>query len=635
MEVKVFPIEMVASKYATLGTYELALAGFADPNIKMVIAGFSSGLIGDVSLVDPSLIQTIEPDENLANSQFGLTMKTGNIGWQTKGDTTFLTKDGGTYVGTKNYNSDNTNFTPTLNFCFYHSQNLTKKQALGELKIRFQVMTPIDDLNYNISYIDIDITLSTALFQDDYYEAAITPGQEFGLFTTTDTTITKNSSFSTYYSLLLQNFSERDDAQEFVTYKRVLVSRDVNNSPYVFPVNTKITMLDMATDQYYYYIVKQEDVTNGKYIYELADFIAMGSNDNNFNESEMFNQYYNTEQDLVYENFIFHINLGDSELNENITQNSLLIELRNDENQTMIGVLGIQRENIVYTVFLDKQATIEVDATIAPETVYLGNPINLNVSTTFTQEILGTKTIYDTQYFDKKLGIKISIYDKDGNRLSNDSLLGINFELDNQYYYPRIDGTTRICIADKVTDVLARLTINTENNNVLATGTYTIKVESFGSPDGIYYGLVASDMAEVNVTIINFAYGLKATTGDKSKIIDAKTGLTVDESNTISTTLKYSSSLSNPNVALSLYRRDYAEEISQNYKLVDLKDYVSTILTATPREKEYVISTNPLSTATYYLMLKDNLVTGTYKLVYKLYDGNTYIGETYEYMIIK
>ena len=69
--------------------------------------------------------------------------------------------------------------------------------------------------------------------------------------------------------------------------------------------------------------------------------------------------------------------------------------------------------------------------------------------------------------------------------------------------------------------------------------------------------------------------------------------------------------------------------------LVDLKDYVSTILTATPREKEYIVSTSPLASATYYLMLKDNLMTGTYKLVYKLYDGNTYIGEVYEYMIIK
>ena len=586
-------------------------------------------------LVDPSEIETIESDEDKANTQFGLSMRTGNIGWQTKGETLFFTKDGGSYTGTTNYNSDNTSFTPTLNFCFYHSQNLSKKQALGELKIRLQAITPVDDLNYNLSYIDIDITLSTALFQDDYYEAAITPGQEFGLFTTTDTTITKTSAFSTYYSLLLTEFSERDDVEEFKNYKRVLVSRNVSNSPYVFPENTKLTMLDMATDKYYYYIVTAQDVLDGKYIYELSDFIAMGSNDNNFDESKMFNEFYNTEQDLVYENFIFHVNLGDSTLNENIAQNSLLMELRNTENQTIIGVLGIQRENIVYTVFCDKEATIEVDATASPETVYLGNPINLNVTTTFTQQILGTKTIYDTQYFDKKLGIKISIYDSNGNRLNNDSLLGINFELDNQYYYPRIDGTTRICIADKVTDVLARIKINTENNEILATGDYTIRVESFGSSDGIYYGLVASDMVEVNVRIINFAYGLKVVTPDKAKIVDNETGNTAGGNNSIVTTLQYESSLNNPNIAVSLYRRDYTEVFSQKYNLVDLSEYLTNTLTPTLREKEYVVSTNPVATTTYFLYLKENLVTGTYKLVYKQYEGDIYIGEVYEYMIIK
>lgn len=635
MEVKVFNVDMVASKYATLGTYELALAGFADQNIKFSIAGFSSGLISEVSLVDPSLIEAIEFNEEKANTQFGLTMKTGNIGWQTKGETMFLTANGGSYTGTTNYNSDNTNYTPTLNLYFYHSQNLSKKQALGDLKIRFQVMTPIDDLNYKISYVDIDITLSTALFQDDYYEAAITPGQEFGLFTTTDTTITTQSTFSIYYSLLLQNFADKDYSNEYQNYSRVLVSRNANSEPYVFPENTKFTMLDMATDKYYYYIVTSDDVKNNKYMYALSDFISIGSNNAQFSESEMFSEYYNETEDLVYENFIFHINFSDSGISENIIDNSLLMELRNEEAQTIIGVLGIQRENIVYTVFCNKEATIEVDASLTPETVYLGKPISLNVTTTFTQEILGTKTIYDTQYFDKKLGIKISIYDINGNRLNNDSLLGINFELDNQLYYPRIDGTTRINIADKVTDVLAKIKINTENNSNIATGDYKIRIESFGSSDGIYYGLVASDMVEVDVRIINFAYGLKVTTTNESKIIDHETGENLSGNNSISTTIKYSSSLSNPNIAVSLYRRDYSDVVSQQYNLVDLKDYVTTILTSTPREKEYEVSTNPVESSTYFLLVESNLTTGTYKLVFKLYDGNTYVGETYEYIIIK
>lgn len=179
LDVTVFELSLTASKYATLGTYELLLQGFSDKNIKFSLIGFSAGLANGISLVDPDEIQSIEQDETKANSQYGLTMKTGNNGWQTKGSTTFLTKDGGSYTGRNDYNADNSTYTPTLNFCLYHSQNITVQQALGDVKIRLQVQTPIDDLNYKLSYIDINITMMTALYQNDFYEAAITPGQEF------------------------------------------------------------------------------------------------------------------------------------------------------------------------------------------------------------------------------------------------------------------------------------------------------------------------------------------------------------------------------------------------------------------------------------------------------------------------
>lgn len=635
MDVTRFEMSLTASKYATLGTYELLLQGFSDPNIKFSITGFSAGLANGVSLVDPSEIETIAPDEDTANNVYGLSMKTGNTGWKNKGATTFLTKNGGTYTGTNDYDADNSTYTPTLNFCFYHSENLSKAQALGDVIIRLQVLTPIDDLNYNLSYIDIAITLSSALYQNDFYEAAITPGQEFGLFTTTETTITSKSAFSAYYSLYVSDFSESKYYTDYKTYKRVLVSRDANNSPYVFPENTKLTMLDMVTNKYYYYIVTAEDVAANKYIYNLSDFIAMGSNDNKFNEAEACDNYYNTDQNLIYENFIFHVNFADSTLENDIQNNSLLMELRDSENQTLVGVLGIQRDIMKYTVYNNKDATIKVEGTVEPETLYLGNTANLNVITNFTQTVVNSKTVYDTQYFDKKLGIKISIYDSNGNKLNNDSLLGVNFELDGQLYYPRVDGTTRINIAEKVTDVLAKIKINTQGNTTLATGDYKIRIESFGSSDGIYYGLTASDMIELDIRIINLEYGLKVTTADTSKIIEKDTGKGQNGSNSIVCVVEYSSALTNPNIAVCLYRRDYNEIFEQTYTLVDLKDYTSNQLTPTKREKEYVVSESPIQKITDFYTLKSNLQTGTYKLVYKLYDGDTYVGEAYDYVVIK
>ena len=177
--------------------------------------------------------------------------------------------------------------------------------------------------------------------------------------------------------------------------------------------------------------------------------------------------------------------------------------------------------------------------------------------------------------------------------------------------------------------------LNTQNNKTLATGDYKIKIESFGSSDGIYYGLTASGQIELDVRIINSSYGLKITTEDKLKIVDKDTGFTMNGNANFMSKIEYSSGLQNPNIAVSLYRRDYSDIYSERYNLVDFADYVKTYVSPTAREKEYVVSVKPAKEFNVAYVLKDNLVSGTYKLVYKLYDNNTYVGEAYEYIVIK
>ena len=64
-------------------------------------------------------------------------------------------------------------------------------------------------------------------------------------------------------------------------------------------------------------------------------------------------------------------------------------------------------------------------------------------------------------------------------------------------------------------------------------------------------------------------------------------------------------------------------------------DYVKTDLKSSGRDKEYIVSENPTNSIMYFLTLKSDLITGTYKVVYKLYDREAYVGEDYEYIIIK
>ena len=57
--------------------------------------------------------------------------------------------------------------------------------------------------------------------------------------------------------------------------------------------------------------------------------------------------------------------------------------------------------------------------------------------------------------------------------------------------------------------------------------------------------------------------------------------------------------------------------------------------TASPNENEYYLTKTPAEQVTYYFNQKENLTTGTYKLNFMLYDGDTFIGDVYRYIIIR
>ena len=68
---------------------------------------------------------------------------------------------------------------------------------------------------------------------------------------------------------------------------------------------------------------------------------------------------------------------------------------------------------------------------------------------------------------------------------------------------------------------------------------------------------------------------------------------------------------------------------------MDLADYVNTVPSQTKNENEYVINQVPSGAMKYSLSMKNALTSGTYKIVIKLYDEDEYIGEAFDYIIIK
>ena len=628
-----YEITLTASKYSTLGAYELSLLNHASANTTFTILGANyAGLEQNISLVDYSEIPRIAQTTEKANTIFGLNMKSGQNGWITKGSTNFISENS-SVSGTIDYKRENSSGAPSLVFYFYHSKNITETKNLGAVTISLVAITPIDDLNNEVKRININVNLNTALYNTNDYEGTITPGKKYEMFATTSTNITSKSSFSTYYSL----YMESSISPYKTGYHRSVVST------YLYPVNTEITMIDFHVSGkpiYYYYVVNETDYINqkaeydtyGEVSYDLSKFIRMGSTseNNNYNDEEANINYYNNG--IAEEEFIFMVDFKDTNITSDVLEKSLLIELRNADNQTLISVLGIEQATLLYNIYTNKDATIELDGTISNNTIYRGESDNLNLDIKFTQEKLNSNTIYDTNYDDQKLGIKISIYDKNNNLLNNSSLMGVNYTYDGMTYYPRYDGTVRINLAERIANLAPKIKINTANSN-LATGEYKIVIESFGSADGIYYGLETSDRLELSLNIIDNIYGLKVT-ATSTIFVQKETGYVLNENNTFPFKVEYSSGLENPNTRIKLARRNYDTIYTNEYIDVDLMNYVTNTFER-KKTNEYLLSSNPTSSIDYYINFKENLVSGTYKIIISLYDGNNYIGEVYQYIIIK
>ena len=63
-------------------------------------------------------------------------------------------------------------------------------------------------------------------------------------------------------------------------------------------------------------------------------------------------------------------------------------------------------------------------------------------------------------------------------------------------------------------------------------------------------------------------------------------------------------------------------------------DYITNNFTKA-NENEYILADTAVTELNYFLDMKENLKSGTYKLEVLLYDKDTYVGSVYQYIIIK
>ncbi len=632
-----------ASKYSSLGTNELQLIDFADGSTTFSVLDFdASGLNQGVSLVDPNNVPRIGATQAEANSVFGLAMKAETQEWTGHGTTKYYSSSP-RYDGTLNYKTDTRKLPPSLMFYLYHTKNIDAQGPLGTVVVTLRAEIPKNAIEYDIKYITITIDLVAKKYNDaDSYDASITYDKKYEMPSSTSVNITNQSQFTAYFSMI----ANTNDFEEFYGHNnsnyRVLTS----NNP--LPVGTLITMIDNAQNssrpEYYYFEVTDSVYNNSltqlqndhEVSYRLSDFIKMDSTstNNTYSDQDANLAYYDSDIGIVDEEFLFIFDFKETTVTGNHPGNTILFEMRNNEDRTVYNVLGIRQSLMVYNTFESSNVVLQQNIDFGEPYIYYGIDHEYGYSTLVQyNETENRQPVIDTNYESSNMGINISLLDRNGDAVSSSLLIGTSININNQEYFADGDGIFRIKLADKVTNLSIRPKITATKD--LPVGEYTLRCTLFASSDGLHNSVYENSVTqEFTVHVVGSDNAIVVDSNDLEKVVIGENGLNLNDSKTNTYTVTYESELNNPNLRVEIYKRKVNDVNSTEYESIPFNNLFKERLTATTGNEKYINIGNS-NTGNVSFTLNDTLISGTYKIVFKLYDNNQIIDDDVKYVIVK
>ena len=640
-----YSVDLIASKYSSLGTAALSMVDFVDGNTQFEILGFSSeGLNSGMSLVDPDNIKKVASTEDEANTTFGLAMKSETREWTSYNTTEYTDTNGGTYTGDYFYQTDSQTVIPTMMFYLYHSKNVTADSDVGSVLITLMSATPLNEIEYEYNYVTITVNIVTRNYDNgNEYDASITYDKKYEMPAVTSVNITNQSQFTAYFSLYAQDELKNIYGTNYQNY-HVLVSN------YALPLGTQITMIDYGSDepQYYYFDIT-EDVYNdsleqlnndNEITYRISDFVRMGSinGENTYDEVAANKEYYDTTNSIAMEEFIFIVDMKETITTGTHEGNTLLFELRDEDDVELYSVLGIRRGLMTYNLYDSSNVVLQEKVEAESEYLYYDIPAKFNFQSIVAYDYnQNGAAIIDTNYESSSMGLNVFFTDKEGNQISSTSLAGTVISIDGKSNFVDADGVFRIKLSGKVSNLTRTISLLVDGQ--LPEDIYTISFILFASDDGLHNSsLNSSAIVEIEETVVGDDNAILVTEDDKTKVVDGDTGLNQLGTRINTYTLEFHSVLKNPNVRVELYKRDTSDSTTIEYQAVNFDTLFTNKLASTSYESNYLyekeLSAEENDVTKFDFELQENLTSGTYKLVFRLYDGTQLIEEEYEYIIV-
>lgn len=453
---------------------------------------------------------------------------------------------------------------------------------------------------YVINVKTTDARNHTAYYNTDYivfggYSQSLNLGREEDTYPslniTNDSTVTYNFTYA-----------------EQTSYKDGYVNALVVTS--ALPLNTKITLINNNTSEVYKYIVESTKTT-----YYLNDFVKLGQT----NTSNTF-----VDKDFIEEttkNISFVLDFSNTEITTQTTINAYL-ELHNSSDKTILSTLRTTTAPI--TIYSDNEPSLIINKTSTIETINISTDSKTTISleTYLNYNSSNNEKIYDSSLENQKIGLAVKLVDENDEIVSKNNLKNITFQIGDNYYSPDNDGIVRIPLTSDLTSkVTTNLIITTyATTTSLATGTYNFIVTPYLAADGKYTNNLTNSSkitiyAEATMTKDEVKYGFNVTMDSDDRVIYKQ-----QETSTLNFTINETSTFTNSNIRVSLYKKKSLTAYDQTYELVDLQEYVTTTLDEV-EENIYYVTTSNLALS----MNNTKFEKTGYELRFELYDGNNFI----------
>ena len=640
-----YEFTITASKYQSMGTSTLQMIDFTNGDTTFSVLSF------DESLLDPSLtlVRSTEVpkfarigtnDENL----FGLSMKSESTEWTSYRRTDFLSANSGSFDGDDTYLTNSEAEAPNLMFYLYYAKNIEKVGPLGKVVIEMQSSTPRNGYEADIKFVTITINIEAKSYADgNKYDASITYGKKYTMPVTTEVNITSKSQFTAYYSMIS------------VEDKEILYGVNNENyhtlvSNYILPVGTTITMIDRSLDipKYYYYEVnatnyaqKQSQYNQDHEVtYRLSDFLVMNTttSTNKYNDAIANNTYYYDDYNTALEEFLFIFDFKDANIPDSVVGNEVLFEIRNAEDRTVVSVLDRIQEvkSMTFNIFNASNIVLSQVITNTNNNFHydIANTTNYRTSISYSVNE-SNKKVVDTNYEESSMGVNIQLFTNNNDPVGANLLSGTKIRINNKDYLVDSDGIFRIKLAEKVTNITRDFNITVDQS--LPVGEYTMVFTVIASSDGLHSSSTDNNTISLPIVVTGSDNAITVELDDKEKLFYKDKGKNENGTTSATFAVAYSSVLRNPNIRLSVAKRDVTNSTSRTYTDVSVNTLFDGSYTSSNNaSKPYEVILNNTSTSNNLVyLINPNVPTGTYKITFRLYDGTVEVDSDETYIIVK